>query len=316
MSKLVVLNNIERDISPNSSETIALTKSYVAQSYALTFTINHTNTAVIPADVTALGFFERVIKTIRLDAGASRDIINLTGGEALARMLYDNGALIYSFDKTTGASVSTFTVIVNIYNRQGIQPKDTAMNTLAYEHLNFIIKSADLSSITDVALDGISVKIREQQKSGVKPLTVNGAVVPLQNRKPLVVRKAYSADDNNLAITLPTRAVIHSAIFFVVDGDDIVEGAIDSISTKILQNFRQSDDFETLHNLNSLEYLKNNNDTDFNGLAIVDYAQGETTQAIDTRKAEENYGEIVLSVKKSTFTNPVVIAIFNTVERA
>lgn len=317
MAKVYVLGTISREVAPNSSETIALTKSFVAQSYVLTFTLKHDNAQAIPATVTPIGFFERIIRTVRLDAGASRDIINLSGAELLARMLHDDGMLIYNIDRTAGnGKESTFTVIVNIYDRQGIVPKDTALNTTLYEHLNFIIKAGDLDDVSQSSLKSISVDIREQQKAGVVPLTAGGKAVALKHRKPLIVRKAFTADDNNLSIPLPTRAVIKNCMLFVMDANEVKTSVIEKASLKILQNYRIVENFNVIHNLNRLQYLKKYDDTDYNGMCIIDFSQGELSQAINTSSTDENYGEMILSVKKGTLQNPTIVAVFETVENA
>ena len=313
MSKLFVLNGKETTGNAGESFSIDLTRSYNLQNVVFNFSITHDNAVALATSLTPYEFFGTCIKRLTIDVGAGNDIVNLTLVEHMVRMLKDNRNLSYTIDKTVGTNkVSKLLLIVSLSSIGMVSPKDTILNTIAYNHLKTTITLG--SATTDVAnltLKSVKTTLREQQLANMKPIMINGKPSPAMHRRPVVITKSIVADQKGFAIEFPKNERFSSITLFVMDGDSIVSGAIDVIKLKIKQNYRWQDTMEQLNELNRFG-LMDFVDANFNDIAILDITQGQYTGVIDTRLPSENSGQIEVDVVKGTAAAPVVVAIFET----
>ena len=313
MSKTFVLNGKETTGNAGENISIDLTRSYNLQHIVFNLTVTHTNAAAIAAAVTPFEFFGSAIDRIQIDVGAGNDIVNLSMVEHMVRMLKDRRRLDYVIDKTIGANkVSNILLVVDLSSINMVTPKDTILNTTAYNHLKVNIKvGAAAAAVADLTITSLTTTLREQQIANMKPLLVNGKKAGPMHRRPVVITKAIVADQKGFAIEFPKNERFTSISLFVLDGDSIVSDAIDVIKLKIKQNYRFQDTMNQLNRLNRFGLITPT-DTDFDDIAILEIAHGQYTGVIDTRQVNENSGQIELDVVVGAATAPVVVAIFET----
>ncbi len=311
MSKLYVLNDKTMQGVKGESLQIGLTRSFTATNMVVQFSVSHDNAATLNAAVTPYEFFGACINSLRVDAGAGNDFINLKLTYLMVRMLRDRSNLIYTIDKTSGAGkVSTLLLVVDFTSVGMFSPKDTALNTTRYQHLNTVIKLGE-GSLTDFTLNNVSVNLREQQVKNMTPAISNGVAVPPLHRKPIYISKAVVATQSGFTIDLPKNEKFASITLFAMVGDKIVDDVISKIALKIKQNYRWRDTQSQLNNLNRLG-LQNFSDTNFNGIMVMDVGQSQWNDAINTATVEENSGQIELDVAKGAHDGLEIIAIFET----
>ena len=316
MSKLYVLDNINESGVKGSNIALALTRSFIAANIVLSFQVNHDNADALAESITPYEFFGSCIENLRIDAGAGNDFINLEITYLMVRMLKDRRNLIYTIDKTKGDDKKSYlTLVVDFASVGMVNPKDTVLHTTRYGHLNATINIGE-GAITNLTLKTVNVSIREEQIKDMKPLfDTNGKVVPPLHRKPVFISKSVAADQEKFTIELPKNEKFSSITIFAMDGKKIVSDVFTKMALKIKQNYRWLDTLDQLNKLNRLA-LQNYSNADFNGIAVMDIGRGQWTGAINTRLTEENSGQIELSVKKGSYSNPEIVALFETLIEA
>lgn len=310
-SRLHVINDKTQTGTKGDTVTIGLERSFMAKNIVIQFAINHTNASALASTVTPYEFFSDTIRSVRVDAGAGNDFIDLGIRDLMIRMLKDHGNLIYTLNKTIGEQVSYLTLIVDFESVNMMSPKDTVLNTEKYNHLNLVTKLGNGDTVADLTLDGVSISVREQQVSNMTPLTDGkGGFAPLLHRKPVQITKSVVADQNNFTIELPVQQKFSQIVIYAKRGELVVDDVIDTIKVKIKQSLRWSDTMSQLNGLNRLG-LQSYADTNFNGIALLDFGEGQWAGSINTNLPAELNGVIELGVTMGA-GSPEIVVMFET----
>lgn len=315
MSRIMVIDGQSKTGNAGDVLQLGLERAYHAQNIVLKFTVNHTNALALTT--TDYEFWADVIQSIRIDAGAGSDFIDLPVTDLMLRMLKDRGALIETVTSTVGAQVSTMSLVIDFSSIGMLSPKDTILNTAKYNHLNAVIKVGAGDTVTSLTIDSVAVAVREQQIINMKPLTdATGALVPELHRSPIRVTKEVVSDTNNFTIDLPFGQKFSQVMIYAKDGDKIVSDVIGSVKMKIKNSYRWVDTLSDLNALNRLSHPNLIGNAMYDGVCVMDVGQGSWTPSVNTNMLEENNGKLELAVTKGAYADLEIVAVFETLALA
>lgn len=279
-------------------------KGYSALGYTFKFDISHNNAVAIPTTVKAIEFIAGAIDKVTFEAGTGSDLIDLSITEHMIRQLLTRGELIYDIDRTVGDNKkSTFEVIIDFMSLRFQSPKDTILRELGrFDHYLVEFKGRKTGSIENVTFTNNHVRVVELLKMDVKPVTaiIDGKKVALKSqfKKPIAQRVDLSSR-SDLPIDAPKNMKISKIYFWVTNNAGVIQEA-QHIKNFILKSPRRNIldiDSPTLIKWNR-ETLKQTNNSNFNGLYVLDLAGGQYTECLDTNTEEERDSEIILDVDK------------------
>jgi len=275
-----IVSNKMKSIAPNGSESIEHNKAeaYSAQAYAHTITIYHNNAAALADDVTVYEFAANALAKLTLQIGAGNELYDLDLIAHLVRHLVTRRELTYEIDKTAGDNKkSTITLMVDFNSYGFVRPQDTILyNTGGYDHLLTQLRADTGEHIANCTVTKTDVHISEFFKTDVT--TLGGVAL---NKKPIWRPKQYKEDRQNWEIDCPKSATISKIIMYVTEGYKIVTGKIKNINLKSA-HFRDMDIPAPLAEALNRGSLKVTSDPDYDGILVLDIAQGEYTEALRT----------------------------------
>ncbi|QKF82051.1 hypothetical protein [Halarcobacter ebronensis] len=318
-----IINNKFVEIKPNDTEQVKMNKyqAYSVQAYSHKITVYHDNAAALDPAITIYDFLANALSKLTLQIGAGNEIYDLDLTAHLVRQLELRKQLVYSIDKTSGTGkISTIQLIIDFLSLDFIAPKDTILfNTGNYDHLLTQIVAAPGTKISNCTVTKTIVGITELFKTDVvlnKYIATDGTtqtMTPL-NKKPIMRTPSFNSSNPNWELDIPNNVEISKIMMYVTDGGKISTGHIKNVIIKNATQKLINVDSATLEAWNR-ETLRDYNDSDFDGILVLNIAQGQYTEALKTTGLFVD-SKLEVDVIKGAASEPILNIIYETVEKA
>jgi len=320
MSSIVTFGSVSNTIKAGENQPLQLSRGsdLSAQNYILDFEISHNNGASI-ASTSDFLFMENIIKNINFEAGAGKKIIDLSARDMLLRQLVTRGALSMIIDKTSNATAKSYVrIIIDMTMIGFVNPKDSLFQTWRYGHRLINVMGGDFDSITNCTVGSVSVKVTETFKKGALTNYVLRGTERVElniMKKPIAKELAISGTESDKEIKFPSSRKVQKVILYTVDSTGaIVDGCITGVRVKNAEQNIFDMPFETINIQNRLSgVVKVPSNAYLNNVAVIDFAQGEVVQSIDTSLVNQEDTALYIDVNENGHNAPKIKVIFETV---